>query len=121
MDESQTGTPFFNWTRRKHLRVEVRTSLTLDSPIGNRAVTLHDLSLGGMFVTCDKPLPVGSHCGTNLRVKDGDTIHNLRLNGEVIHLHSGGMGIHFHSLSKDTERVIQMIVDLVLSQAPIEH
>ena len=121
MNESKQDTPFFNWSRRKNLRVEVHTKLVLDSPIGKMDSTLQDLSIGGMFVTCDKPLPVGSHCGTNLRVKSDGTIHNLRLDGEVVHQRDGGMGISFRSLPKDTEEVIQMIVNLVVAQAPIER
>ena len=87
--------------KRQHPRVAISWSAMLEPPYENLKVQLKDISLGGAFVICRKPLPLKEKIRLCLKIPDQE---ELLLNAQVIWSNSNvpqekvinrGMGVKF--------------------------
>ncbi len=56
------------------------------------------MSLKGLYVRCDNPLPVGTKCQVVVYLGARDSELSARATGEVVRLNDAGMGIVFTEL-----------------------
>lgn len=80
--------------RREMTRVPFHFAATLQSH-SNPAIpgNVTDVSLKGIYVACENPLPVGSACQLTLRLGSGDDPVCLELAGTVARVDRSGMAI----------------------------
>jgi Tfp pilus assembly protein PilZ len=95
--------------KRQHPRVAISWSAMLEPPYENLKVQLKDISLGGAFVICGKPLPLKEKIRLCIKIPDQEA---LLLNAQVMWSNTNvppeevinrGMGIQFVQ-NKDTAR-----------------
>lgn len=95
--------------KRQHPRVAISWSAMLEPPYENLKVQLKDISLGGAFVICGKPLPLKEKIRLCINIPDQEA---LLLNAQVMWSNTNvppeevinrGMGIQFVQ-NKDTAR-----------------
>ena len=104
-DHSSPGhnsTAGVNWEeKRRHPRIEISWQAQLEKSEGPRAVHLKDISLGGAFVVCEKPLALQDRFKISIELPERGT---LQLNAEVVWSNANtprdkvvnrGMGIRF--------------------------
>ncbi|MGQ9510172.1 MAG: PilZ domain-containing protein [Thermodesulfobacteriota bacterium] len=98
--------------RRREVRLKVNWSVTMETPEGVVEAELKNISLGGAFICCKKPLPVGEIFNLTLIVPENEPLKatakvvwtNEHLSEEkVIHR---GMGIQFLKMS---DRHIELV------------
>ena len=79
------------------LRRSPRVLLDVDVEVAQGEATLvgraHDISLGGMFVTCRTPAGFGAHVTLTFRLPGGD--RELVIPGTVRWTRGDGMGVQF--------------------------
>jgi uncharacterized protein (TIGR02266 family) len=97
---------------REHPRTDVHWAVTMETPEGAVAGEINNISLGGAFICCKKPLPVGEVFGLTLICPENESViatakvvwSNVNVPDEkVVHR---GMGIRFIKMS---DRHIQLI------------
>jgi len=95
--------------KRRHRRVKLATQVTCEA-IGREDIMLtRDVSTGGMFVTAQRPLPVGSAVALSFHLGNGTSIS---CTGKVVYSQQGmGMGIEFVGLPDDCTAALQKFVD----------
>jgi c-di-GMP-binding flagellar brake protein YcgR len=91
-----------NWEeKRQHPRVAITWSAVLEPPYENLKVGLKDISLGGAFVVCARPLPPKEKIRLNIKIPDQE---ELLLNAQVVWSNANvpqekvinrGMGVQF--------------------------
>ena len=69
-----------------------------------------DLSMNGIFVESDEPLPQGSKCEMTLLSDGGEPIVRVDCSGVVRRLTSEGMAIEFVDLTLDSYEHLQNLV-----------
>ena len=99
-----------NWEeKRQHPRVAISWAAVLEPPYEDLKIQLKDISLGGAFVVCGKPLPPKEKIRLCLKITDQE---ELLLNAQVVWSNTNvpqeevinrGMGIQFVQ-NKDTAR-----------------
>jgi Tfp pilus assembly protein PilZ len=102
-----------NWEeKRRHPRMAVSWSAMLEPPYENLKVQLKDISVGGAFVICAKPLPPKEKIRLCIKIPDQE---ELLLNGQVVWSNSNvpqekvinrGMGVQF---IQNTDKVRQRL------------
>jgi Tfp pilus assembly protein PilZ len=102
--------------KRRHPRVEISWTASLDKPEGPAAVQLKDISLGGAFVVCEEPLALQDEFKITINLPDQEP---LQLNAEVVWSNinmprdkvvNRGMGIRF---IKNDEKERQLLLDAI--------
>jgi hypothetical protein len=78
---------------RIHMDVEVATSEAMT--IQGR---LHDLSMTGIYLSCDTPFPVGTECRAAILLGNPATPMRIETGGRVVRTEDGGMAIHFEEI-----------------------
>ncbi len=91
-----------NWEeKRQHPRVAISWAAVLEPPYEDLKIQLKDISLGGAFVVCGKPLPPKEKIRLCLKIPDQE---ELLLNAQVVWSNTNvpqekvinrGMGIQF--------------------------
>jgi uncharacterized protein (TIGR02266 family) len=101
--------------RREHPRTDVNWPVTMEVPGGTIEARANNISLGGAFVCCKEPLPVGEVFHLTLRVPDNDPIAATaqvvwsNVNVPVDKVINRGMGVRFIQRSdRHTEIVRQL-------------
>ena len=108
-----------NWEeKRQHPRVAISWPAMLEPPYEHLPVQLKDISLGGAFVICRKPLPLKEKIRFCIKVPDQD---DLLLNAQVVWSNSNvprekvihrGMGVKFvQNTNKARQRLENAISD----------
>jgi len=93
--------------RRKHSRQAVNDEFA--AIVGHMAEYVEDVSMGGVFLRCDDPLPVGTHVQLRFSIL-GDDVETIEGVGEVVNQRSGnklGMGIRFVSLTPQSQKFLE--------------
>jgi len=72
-----------------HINVEVTTN---QSEV-TKAYQVSDVSLNGLYLQCDKPLPLGTNCHVSLLLGNTDTPLRINVNGKVARVNPDGMGV----------------------------
>jgi uncharacterized protein (TIGR02266 family) len=109
--------------RREHARQKVsRVEVRVASKESLRASYLRDLSLGGLFVRSQKPLPVSTAVVIELAV---EAQAPLRLRGEVVRHETNadgtfrGFGVRFSTVDLETKVALEAII-AAHTEAPVK-
>jgi uncharacterized protein (TIGR02266 family) len=97
---------------RIHLRTDVNWEVSIETPDGPIAAEIRNISLGGAFIRCKKPLPVGEVLSLTIPDPDKEPViatavvvwSNANLPEEKVI--NRGMGVRFIKMS---ERHIQLV------------
>ncbi len=104
-----------NEKNRIHPRTDVNWDISIETPDGPVAAVLKNISLGGAFILCKKPLPAGEVFRLTIPDPDREPLtatavvvwSNANLSDEkVIHR---GMGIRFIKMSDRHIELVQQI------------
>ncbi len=118
--------------KRKHRRVKAtRTAAAIRDPqrvVGDN-FEIENISLGGLFVRCEEPLPLGSHVLIELR--QPSLPDSLRLFGVTVSARDAvealtrggypGMGIRFEALTEETTRKLSALLVELTRRKDAEH
>ena len=108
-----------NWAeKRQHPRVAISWPAMLEPPYAHLQVQLKDISLGGAFVVCRKPLPLKEKIRFCIKIPDEE---ELLLNAQVLWSNTNvprekvinrGMGVKFvQNTNKARQRLEKAISD----------
>jgi len=64
--------------------------------------TVQDVSVAGLFVTCNERLPVGTMCELVIDVLSGEGEGPIEATGRVAHVEPDGMGLEISDVSLDS-------------------
>jgi uncharacterized protein (TIGR02266 family) len=104
--------------KRQHPRVAISWPIELEPPYENIKAHLKDISRGGAFIVCPKPLPLNEKIRLCLKVPEQE---ELLLNAEVVWSNTNvpqdkvihrGMGVKF---TQNTNRTRQRLEDILSS------
>ena len=96
--------------KRQHERVEIKWPVKIESSHGPITGETKDVSLGGTFIICQKPLPLGESFSLTLYIPDDEP---LNINAEVVwsninvpesKIVTRGMGIRFIKISEEARK-----------------
>jgi uncharacterized protein (TIGR02266 family) len=102
--------------QRRYQRVDIDYPVKMMTPQGAIAAQTKNISLGGAFICCQKPLPLGQ----NFCVTIEAPLHQpFTVNAEVIWSNTNvpdekvvnrGMGIRFLQITKDNREILDKII-----------
>ncbi len=96
-----------------HLKVEIRC--------GSQTIVTDqtkDLSMKGIYLTCEEKLPVGSICEVALLLEGTDQPVRIDVKGRVMRCVNSGVGIQFTEIELDSYDHLQ---NLVLHNSQADH
>lgn len=93
--------------KKIHIKVKSASGLLLDGHT-------EDLSVTGLYLKTDTPLPVGATCIVTMWVVEDDTTEPIERKGEVIRSDENGVAIEFRSLDRES---VQRFLDLLGGEA----
>ncbi|MCK5205051.1 MAG: PilZ domain-containing protein [Desulfobacterales bacterium] len=108
--------------KRQHPRVPISWAAMLEPPYEDLKIQLKDISLGGAFVVCRKPLPLKEKIRLCLKIPDQE---ELLLNAQVIWSNSNvpqekvinrGMGIKFVQNTNKARQRLEKAISMHLKQ-----
>jgi hypothetical protein len=80
--------------KREFSRVPIHLDVEISSPQpAPHPCQVKDVSLKGLYLLCDNPLPVGSVCRVALLLNGGETPVRIELGGTVARVDTTGMGL----------------------------
>lgn len=102
--------------KRQHPRVDVHWSVSMETPDGTIDAEIKNISLGGAFICCQKPLPVKQVFQLTMMGPDNEPVpataevvwSNINVPDEKVI--NRGMGVRFIKMS---ERHIQLVKQLL--------
>ncbi len=97
--ESGTGPQDRKFTRIP-FETEVKVVCAGDTVITSTRV--RDISLGGIFVLTDDPLPIGLQCAVNIELRGPATSLKIQVEGEVIRVEEDGAALIFTKIDADS-------------------
>jgi hypothetical protein len=83
---------------RRFLRVATAVEVEVTGAGGSAQGTTRDLSLAGMFVRTDQPIPEGSTCTATLFIDARAGTMQVQVQGQVLRSGAGGMAIGFDAV-----------------------
>jgi hypothetical protein len=89
--------------RKIHIKVKSASGLLLDG-------LTEDLSVTGLYLKTDTPLPVGATCVVTMWVAEDDSTEPIERKGEIIRSDENGVAIEFRSLDREN---VQSFLDLL--------
>ena len=96
--------------KRRHRRVKLATQVKCEAAGRDDIFLTRDVSAGGMFVTAQRPLPVGSTVALTFNLGGGNPA--ISCTGMVVYSQQAmGMGIEFMGLPKDCTDALRKFVD----------
>ncbi|MEE9496343.1 MAG: PilZ domain-containing protein [Desulfobacterales bacterium] len=111
-----------NWEeKRQHPRVAISWAAVLEPPYEDLKIQLKDISLGGAFVVCGKPLPPKEKIRLCLKIPDQE---ELLLNAQVVWSNTNvpqekvinrGMGIQFVQNTDRARRHLEQAISMHLN------
>ena len=101
---------------RKSLRADVNWSVSMETSDGIIAAEAKNISLGGAFICCEKPLPIGENFQLTMTVPDNKPISatakvvwsNINVPSEKVI--NRGMGVRFLKVSEQHIRLVRQIL-----------
>ena len=102
--------------KRQHLRVDINWSVSMETPDGTIDAEIKNISLGGAFICCQKPLPVRQVFQLTMMGPNNEPVpataevvwSNINVPDEKVI--NRGMGVRFIKMS---ERHIQLVRQLL--------
>ncbi len=98
---------------RRHTRVEAKVAGHVRTGDAAGAAEIENISVGGLFMKTNAPLPVGLALTIEL-ASAKDTVH---LAGRVVGVTAQGVGVAFDVLAPDTEKKLRQLIE-ELEHAP---
>ena len=105
-----------NQDRRKYIRATLNLLIKYETMEEFYSDYTSNLSLGGMFIKTDRPLPVGTELRVHFMLPEGDG--SVTAEGVVMHntlddedADIEGMGIEFNRLNDDARKLIESAVE----------
>jgi hypothetical protein len=92
---------------RRHTRVEAKVAGHVRGGESSGAAEIDNISLGGLFMRTNAPLPVGLALTIELK----SATDALTLSGKVVSASGDGVGIAFDVLPGETERRLKGVLD----------
>ena len=98
--------------KRKHPRAKIKWPIRMETALGSVDAKTRDVSLGGAFISCSKPLPVGEVFPITINVPDQEP---KRLTAEVVWCNANiqddrivnrGIGIRFIEISNEVRQFL---------------
>ena len=81
--------------KREFTRVPIHLNVEFSSP--QRAIAsigqLKDVSMNGIYVHCDNPLPIGSDCKIAILLGNKEMPMRIAMNGKIARVDTDGMGM----------------------------
>lgn len=71
-----------------HIDVEVTSSQSTTT-----SYQVKDVSLNGLYLQCDKPMPLGTNCRVTLLLGEKENPVRIEVNGKVARVNPDGMGL----------------------------
>jgi c-di-GMP-binding flagellar brake protein YcgR len=88
---------------RKYTRVDFETTIKVATASTEVLATrIRDISLGGLFIVTDEPLPMGAHCTVCLDLKGPASLLEIKVEGEVVRVEEDGVGLVFTKIDADS-------------------
>ena len=69
-----------------------------------------NISLDGMYLRTEQPLPVGNKAEITLNLPSVSTSEAIRVDGEVVRKDEHGLAFQFRSLNHDTFALLRMVL-----------
>jgi hypothetical protein len=96
--------------RRQYRRIKLVTQVHCDALERNEIMVTRDVSVGGMFINTQFPIPIDSELSLTFRLNPTEPAIVCR--GKVKFSRIGlGMGIQFLDLGREAQHVLQKFVD----------
>jgi uncharacterized protein (TIGR02266 family) len=102
--------------RRQHPRIDINWPVSIETPEGTIDAEVKNISLGGAFIGCKKPLPIGQFFSLTMTAPNNEPV---RASAEVVWSNENfpedkvanrGMGVRFIKMS---ERHLQIVRQLI--------
>ena len=77
---------------RVHVQMDVEVAIGEAQTVQGR---MHDLSMKGLYLSCDTPLPVGAGCCTAILLGNDEAPTRIEADGVVVRAEDRGMAIQF--------------------------
>lgn len=104
--------------RRAYKRVAVDILCAITLPNGSRQMaTARNLSEGGLFIECDRPLPKGERVRLSVNLQHNGRLQKLEADTEVMHgparvsVTAFGSGVRFLDLDDEALDLVREFVD----------
>ena len=98
--------------RRQYRRVKLVIKIHCEAPNRHDVLETRNVSIGGMFINVQSPLPVNSELSLTFRLYPAEPAITCRARVTLSRL-GVGMGIQFLELSGAAQKMIQKFVDEV--------
>ena len=83
-----------NANRREFTRVPMQVAVEITpSPSATTSYQVTDVSLNGLYLQCDKQMPLGETCRVTLLLGDPENPIRIEVNGQVARVDPHGMGL----------------------------
>ena len=92
---------------RRHTRVEAKVAGHVRTGDAAGAAEIENISVGGLFMKTNAPLPVG----LTLNIELQSAHETVQLAGKVVGTTPQGVGVEFGALPADTERKLRALLD----------
>lgn len=80
--------------RREFTRVPLHIDVeVIPNQSGLVSYHVRDVSLNGLYLQCDKPLPLGTNCQVTLLLGEKENPVRIKVNGKVTRVNPDGMGL----------------------------
>jgi len=104
MTDDERAEPFSNDERRQHDRSRLIVDVHFDGGESTGVASSKDISLGGLYMSTQTDIPVGSSLALRIPVA-GD---HVMVKGEVVYANPGkGIGVKFRDLPEDARRALE--------------
>ena len=104
MAETQDPQEISTDNRRQYDRSRLIVDVHFDGAESTGVASTKDISPGGLYMTTQTRIPVGSMLALRIPI-GGD---HVIVRGEVVYSNPGeGVGVKFHEVSEDTRRVLE--------------
>lgn len=102
--------------KRQPRRLRIATQVHCKALSRDELLLTRDISVGGLFLNCEDPLPQDSEVTLSFRLVSGGLV--IQCHGRVVHSVLGvGMGVQFLDLSEESRQAIQ--THLIAPPAPL--
>ena len=89
--------------KRRNQRAFTRVSVNMEAEVkaGKSTIVGHltkDISLSGLFLTCEKKFPVDTDCRLTIFLGERKSQPCIKLRGKVVRVEESGMAFAFHEI-----------------------
>lgn len=93
---------------RKHQRIAITINVLLKWSTANRIACIRDISLGGCYIDCLTPIPLGEKVSFEIEITKDE---KLEFFGKVVYIFTGlGFGVEFSNLSEKARSYLEYLI-----------